>query len=465
MKLHLYIALFTVVLGSASVLSQTRGGNEPVLNFSFENWSGNPLDPDGYTTSNTLPFQPVFRAGESTHGSYSLGGKVINFNGGPIPPLATSDEFPVSKRYAFLKGNYRFLPQGADTFQVNVAMKKGSNLVGTGNIQFLNTQSTWREFYVDIEYANLDTPTTCIITINLQDVIYAFNTEFRLDELEFGDPIIFSTRQFIGSNSVPSVQYTDINTLTEAADDFVVPQGESWQLSGVKIYGTFTNGINGFSGAVANIRSDDNNKPGPVVFSDTLDNFNFFFGQNPFIPFRTIASLNPGKYWINCYMRLPINPDSSVFAWATSTANYGSPFHWRDPAMIFDTAVNWTPGNQVVVGGGEHDLLFMLAGYADSVIGIQQIGSQIPSEYSLNQNYPNPFNPSTVIKFNMPKGEFVSLKIYNILGEETASLVNEFLDPGSYQFLWNASELSSGVYFYTLKTEQFASTKKMLLIK
>lgn len=99
------------------------------------------------------------------------------------------------------------------------------------------------------------------------------------------------------------------------------------------------------------------------------------------------------------------------------------------------------------------------------VIGIQNISGNIPNGYSLSQNYPNPFNPSTNITFDIPKSSFVELKVYDITGKLISTLVNENLSPGSYNFNWNAANLSSGVYFYTLKSGEIISTKKMLLIK
>ena len=104
--------------------------------------------------------------------------------------------------------------------------------------------------------------------------------------------------------------------------------------------------------------------------------------------------------------------------------------------------------------------------YGDtSTVGINQVGISIPDAFSLHQNYPNPFNPSTKIKFGIPKGALVKLKIYDILGREVAVLVNEKLDPGVYQYDWNASVLPSGVYFYRLSAGDFTQTKRMVLIK
>lgn len=100
-------------------------------------------------------------------------------------------------------------------------------------------------------------------------------------------------------------------------------------------------------------------------------------------------------------------------------------------------------------------------------VGIKQISS-IVDGYELEQNYPNPFNPVTKINFSIRKRENVSLKVYDLLGNEVANLINnEMISSGKYSYELNSSEynMSSGVYFYTLKTESFASTKKMLLIK
>jgi len=97
--------------------------------------------------------------------------------------------------------------------------------------------------------------------------------------------------------------------------------------------------------------------------------------------------------------------------------------------------------------------------------GINRIGSEIPNKFSLHQNYPNPFNPSTTIRFDLPKSGFVKLVVYNSLGSETAVLVNENLQAGSYEYKWTAGNLSSGIYFYTLETGGFRDTKKMVVLK
>ena len=85
--------------------------------------------------------------------------------------------------------------------------------------------------------------------------------------------------------------------------------------------------------------------------------------------------------------------------------------------------------------------------------------------FTLNQNYPNPFNPSTNINFTLPKTEFVTLKIYDILGKEITTLINEELNAGNHTKIWDAKNLSSGVYFYKLTAGKFTETKKMVLVR
>lgn len=89
----------------------------------------------------------------------------------------------------------------------------------------------------------------------------------------------------------------------------------------------------------------------------------------------------------------------------------------------------------------------------------------IPKEMRLYQNYPNPFNPSTKIKFGIPRVSKVSLAVYNILGEVVSEIFNKELNPGYYEIEYNNSHLSSGIYFYTIKSERFVETKKMIMLK
>jgi hypothetical protein len=99
-------------------------------------------------------------------------------------------------------------------------------------------------------------------------------------------------------------------------------------------------------------------------------------------------------------------------------------------------------------------------------VPVINISSEVPDKYDLIQNYPNPFNPATNINFKLPERSFVTIKVYNLLGQLVKVLIdNKRYDAGVYQALFDGSTLSSGIYFYTLQTEKFTQTKRMVLLK
>jgi len=97
--------------------------------------------------------------------------------------------------------------------------------------------------------------------------------------------------------------------------------------------------------------------------------------------------------------------------------------------------------------------------------GTIEVEVTAPTVFALEQNYPNPFNPSTLISYSIPQNTFVTLKVYDIIGNEVATLVNETKSAGNYDVRFDASNLSNGAYLYSIKTENFTSTKKMILMK
>ena len=100
-----------------------------------------------------------------------------------------------------------------------------------------------------------------------------------------------------------------------------------------------------------------------------------------------------------------------------------------------------------------------------STVGITNNGTQVPHAYNLEQNYPNPFNPSTEIKFGLPSSGLAKMVVYDIEGRVVATLVDKVMDAGSYSVSFDASKISSGIYFYKLTSGNFVSTKKMVLVK
>ena len=136
----------------------------------------------------------------------------------------------------------------------------------------------------------------------------------------------------------------------------------------------------------------------------------------------------------------------------------------RDEAI----AISLDPAGNVIVTGissrGVNTDDFATIQYSQTV-GITQITTTVPEKFSLSQNYPNPFNPKTVIRYSLNENRFINLKVYNVLGNEIATLVNEKQNSGTYEVDFEAADLAGGIYFYKLTAGDYSETKKMNLIK
>jgi hypothetical protein len=137
--------------------------------------------------------------------------------------------------------------------------------------------------------------------------------------------------------------------------------------------------------------------------------------------------------------------------------------------MIDEEFTNWLAPNVGLVFRCVQEPLEL---YEATVNGIHYPGITSVSEernpiaaFALYQNYPNPFNPGTTISFSLPKSSFVTLKVYNTLGEEVASLVNGEIAAGRHEVRWDAGNMPSGVYFYQLRASEFQQKQKMVLMK
>lgn len=188
---------------------------------------------------------------------------------------------------------------------------------------------------------------------------------------------------------------------------------------------------------------------------------------------RTINNLTPS--WQNCgtsicnfelCFNISVDSVTATYSSASSDDSIWVYFY------LFDTTANF----QYQTGAGHVRLRAELVSNPSffieqdfractpNYIGIQQITSVV-KEFSLGQNYPNPFNPTTNIRFSIPKSEHVSLRVYDILGREVKALVNQNLTPGEYQVDFDATGLSSGMYYYSLRSGDFVDVKKMVLVK
>jgi hypothetical protein len=156
---------------------------------------------------------------------------------------------------------------------------------------------------------------------------------------------------------------------------------------------------------------------------------------------------------LNSVTEMPnfINPDLHIFAGLSYLESRGTPI--AGVTLDFDgqTRHATTPD----IGADE---------FNGVVVGVED-EQQLPTEFALEQNYPNPFNPSTKISWQSPVGSHHTLKIFDVLGNEVATLVDEYKSAGIYVVDFNAASLPSGVYFYQLKASNYIETKKMLLLK
>ena len=194
---------------------------------------------------------------------------------------------------------------------------------------------------------------------------------------------------------------------------------------------------------------------------------------------RVYKSTNGGANWVD--IDLPTSGYFLTFYMANANIGYAS--NWDNTYKTLDGGATWFEQNTVLPNTSFRDIDFApgstsigwMCGSDGAIvytnnsgggaIGIEPISGNVPEKYSLSQNYPNPFNPTTNIKLQIAKSGFVKLTVFDITGREAAILVNENLNAGEYNVDFNASGLSSGVYFYRIETAGFTDVKKMTLIK
>lgn len=214
-------------------------------------------------------------------------------------------------------------------------------------------------------------------------------------------------------------------------------------------------------------------------------------GNNQFTPVYTIDIIGIVSFYAENILLSDIENnggedivlclDQTVLIFKPTGLNQYELFYVKTDELANQGAIytSVTTGN--ISDGGKPDLLIGLNQTDPSGSGTARIFTQIyrpdfitsvvnnppgvPEKFSLYQNYPNPFNPSTVIKYNIPTAGYVTLKVYDVLGREIRSLVNERQPPGTYSAIFDASALPSGVYFYRLTSGSFVDTKKMLVLK
>jgi hypothetical protein len=254
-------------------------------------------------------------------------------------------------------------------------------------------------------------------------------------------------------DSVWSKTYDGVSHYTDIASDVCVDSSDN-----VYIAGYSTNGYPRFTTVKFN-------SSGTTLWAKTFDLYpsgamKICLDKDQNIYATGNASLPDTNH---AYCTIKYDPSGNIIWYQLlSTTNH------RD-AEAYSIAVD---DNKNVVITGEWNYLFTTVKYQQTV-AIKQNQNNIPCTFSISQNYPNPFNPSTKIKFDIPnfplmkgaRGMSVQLTIYDLLGREVATLVNQQLQPGLYEVEFDASNYPSGVYFYRLTSGDFTSTQKMVLLK
>jgi photosystem II stability/assembly factor-like uncharacterized protein len=195
---------------------------------------------------------------------------------------------------------------------------------------------------------------------------------------------------------------------------------------------------------------------------------------------HVIRSTDGGASWINITSNLPdvphhtiiIDPlytnniyvgnDLGVYASTDNGATWGEFRTGMPYALVFDLSISYPSRNLRAATHGNGVWQAKLMQYPTAV---QIESNKIPATYSLEQNYPNPFNPATTIKFALPKNDFISIKIYDVSGKLVKTLIDEQKSAGYYSVNFDASLLSSGLYFYSISSPSFTESKKMIVVK
>lgn len=183
------------------------------------------------------------------------------------------------------------------------------------------------------------------------------------------------------------------------------------------------------------------------------------------IPPDSTLTIYNGAYLNELYIGMGKPVDVVTFALVTSDLRY-APFSFEKNKYLYwgydgSASALTTVGANVM----QDVIAYVLVSTGVTAVNEPTYANAIPSEFKMDQNYPNPFNPSTNIRYQLPSNSFVTIKVYDILGKEVATLVNENELAGNHQLNFDASRLTSGVYIYTINAGGFMQSKKMLLLK
>jgi len=287
--------------------------------------------------------------------------------------------------------------------------------------------------------------------------------------------LVYSTHNFAQNNDNGVLLYSQISASAfgsvmsdyywtghsyncQTADDFNA--GGNWSINQIIVAGSYSDTYVLADNFNIYFYSNNNDKPDTLIYF-AVDQPYFVSGDLFTISLSSPVELVAGHYWISVQANLNWNSyPYEVWIWHVIADSIEDEALFKNPSGVLGTTYWSRISNRNTALGT--DMYFELNG---SILTSVESEADNPANFVLSQNYPNPFNPSTKISWQSPVSSWQTLKIYDVLGNEVATLVNEEKPAGSYEIEFNASKLSSGTYFYQLRAGSFLETKKMILMK
>jgi hypothetical protein len=345
-------------------------------------------------------------------------------------------------------GVYLSTNNGANWVNTSLNNRVIQKLIAVGNILYAGTS----DFGI---YLSTNSGINWLQTSLNNRTIYSITslTQFGSYLFAGGD----STGIYYSSNSGANWSVIGLNGMTI----YSLEVAGSMILAGTANFGVYYSSNNGVNWFPTNLNST-------AVFS-FADSGNIVFAGTSNSIYK---STNFGSNWVQSGLIDELVSEivisgNNIFAGTFSGGVYvsndnGMNWNQRNEGLTQLTATGLCISNNFIFTGTQNSVFRRNIG---ELIGIKQISNIVPENFLLSQNFPNPFNPVTNIRFAIPNAGLVKLTVFDLMGREVETLVNEELNAGTYNTDWNAINHSSGVYFYKLNSEDYSETKRMVLIK
>ncbi|MGB8320593.1 MAG: T9SS type A sorting domain-containing protein [Ignavibacteriaceae bacterium] len=302
-------------------------------------------------------------------------------------------------------------------------------------------------------------------------------------------PNVYNTIRFaaIDTNlsSAQDYQYQSSGTITSTVTELIYDDADSkavlgaWNLSPNDTIAVFFDGLPGahIDSLVVGLRNDKEitgsvfsvtnaGRPGHII-SNQFALKGTSVPSKPFpVPWPNMVKIDLRDQNIDAGGKFCV-----IFVYAGTNGNNivitsRSPAEYYHSLTYLNQPSSGTPGWFYLTSSDSTVGVYVIRAYVSLITDVANQGAELtPTKYSLSQNYPNPFNPATTINFQIAEDGFVSLKVYDILGNEVKTLVNEYINRGSYHAEFNGAGLASGIYFYKLQTDGYTAVKKLMLLK